>query len=92
MTEANKTYRTRSGRVLTGTEIDEIADEVAIADYDVTAVKRRRGRPTLGDGPAEIVPVRLDPELGEALDARVEREHSTRSEVMRRALRSYLAR
>ncbi len=92
MPENRRTYRTQSGRELADDDIERIADEVAVAKYDVTAVKkRRRGRPTMGDAPAEIVPVRLDPGLGAALDHRVEQEHSNRSEVIRRALRKYLA-
>lgn len=92
MAENPKSYRTWSGRDLTDDDIERIADEVAATDYDVAAIKkRRRGRPSMGDGPAEIVPVRLDPQLGAALDDRVEREHSNRSDGIRRALRQYLA-
>jgi uncharacterized protein (DUF4415 family) len=91
MTEKKKTYRTKTGVVLTDADIERIAEEVAVTDYDVALLKRRRGRPTLGDGPAEIVPVRIDRELVEALDACAEHEHTTRSEVIRKALRHYLA-
>jgi hypothetical protein len=86
-----KSYRTKTGAVLTDADIEHIADEVAVTDYDVALLKRGRGRPALGDGPAEIVPVRIDRELVEALDACAESEHSTRSEVIRKALRHYLA-
>ncbi|HEV2071678.1 MAG TPA: ribbon-helix-helix domain-containing protein [Acidimicrobiales bacterium] len=51
---------------------------------------RRRGRPLLGSTPAEVVPVRLDPDLKSAVDARAEPEHLSTSEVIRRALRRYL--
>ena len=92
MPENPRTYQTQSGRELTDEDIERIAGEVAATDYDVASIKRRRrGRPSLGDGPAEIVPVRLDSRLGAALDERVEQEHSNRSEVIRRALRQYLA-
>lgn len=92
MPDNTRTHRTQTGRELTDEDIDRLADEVAATDYDVASIKRRRrGRPTLGDGPAEIVPVRLDPELGAALVERAEQEHSNRSEVIRRALRQYLA-
>lgn len=86
-----KTYTTGSGRVLADDDLDAIAEEVERTDYDVDKVKsRRRGRPLLGSAPAEVVPVRLDPELKTAVEARAVAEHLTASEVIRRALRSYL--
>ncbi|MFV0308784.1 MAG: CopG family ribbon-helix-helix protein [Desertimonas sp.] len=86
-----KTYTTATGRVLTDDDLDAIAEEVEHADYDVEELKsRRRGRPLLGSAPAEVVPVRLDPELKNAVDARAEAEHLTTSEIIRKALRRYL--
>jgi predicted transcriptional regulator len=77
--------------VLADDDLDAIADEVEHRDYDVDELKaRRRGRPLLGSAPAEVVPVRLDPELKQAVDARAELEHLSTSEVIRRALRNYL--
>ena len=59
-----KTHRTRSGRILTDEEIDALSAEVAETDDDVEALKtRRRGRLAMGSGPADVVPVRIDPEL-----------------------------
>lgn len=55
-----------------------------------TLKTRRRGRPLLGSGPAEVVPVRLDPELKSAIEARAATEQLTTSELIRRALRHYL--
>lgn len=86
-----KTYTTATGRVLTDDDVDAIAEEVEHAEYDVEELKaRRRGRPLLGSAPAEVVPVRLDPELKGAVDARAEVEHLTTSEIIRKALRRYL--
>ncbi len=86
-----KTYETRPGRELTDTDIDAIADDVATKEYDIEALKaRRRGRPPMGAGPAEVVPVRIDPELRAAIEARAEAEHLTTSEVIRQALRRFL--
>lgn len=69
MTEP-KTHRTRSGRTLTDEEIDALSTEVAETDYDVEALKtRRRGRPSMGSAPADVVPVRIDPELRAAIEA-----------------------
>ncbi len=86
-----KTRRTRSGRTLTDTDLDAIAAEVAETDYDVEDLKtRRRGRPPMGSGPADVVPVRIDPELRAAIEARAEADHTTTSEIIRQALRRFL--
>ena len=86
-----KTYRTPGGRTLTDSDLDAIADEVEHKDYDVEELKtRRRGRPAMGSGPAQVVPVRLEPELKRAVDDRAEAEDLSASEVIRRALRKYL--
>ncbi|MFO7700144.1 MAG: ribbon-helix-helix protein, CopG family [Acidimicrobiia bacterium] len=86
-----KTHRTRSGHILTDKEIDALSTEVAETDYDVEALKtRRRGRPSMGSGPAEVVPVRIDPELRAAIEARAEAEHTTTSEIIREAIRRFL--
>ncbi|WP_256840629.1 ribbon-helix-helix domain-containing protein [Ornithinimicrobium faecis] len=65
------------------------ADE-AEKGYDVDQL-RKRGRKPMGDGPARVVPVRLDDTLLMALDKRAERDHTTRSELIRAALRAYVA-
>lgn len=90
MTDQNE-HRTRSGRTLTDEDIDAIAREVEETDYDVEALKtRRRGRPPMGSGPADVVPVRIDPELRAAIEARAEADHTTTSEIIREALRRFL--
>lgn len=87
-----KTRRTRSGRILTDEEIEQLATEVAETDYDVEGLKtrRRRGRPLMGSAPADVVPVRIDPELRAAIEARAEKEHATVSDVIREAIRRFL--
>jgi hypothetical protein len=86
-----KTHRTRSGRTLTDEDIDAIATEVQRTDYDVETLKaRRRGRPPMGSGPADVVPVRIDPELRAAIEARAEADHTTTSEIIREAIRRFL--
>ncbi len=85
------TYRTTTGRVLSEADLDAIAEEVETSDYDVAALReRRRGRPAIGSGPAEVVPVRIDPELRAAVTARAETEGTTTSEIIREALRRFL--
>ena len=89
MTE-NKTYgRTEAGVELTDDVLDELAAE-AEAGLDVAKLRRRPGRPSMGSGPAESFPVRLDPELRMAVDERAEAEQTTASDVIREALRRYL--
>lgn len=86
-----KTRRTKSGRTLSDEDIDALATEVEETDYDVEALKtRRRGRPPMGSGPADVVPVRVDPELRAAIEARAEADHTTTSEIIREALRRFL--
>ena len=85
-----KPMKTRTGRVLSDADVEALAHE-AERGYDIEQLKtRRRGRPMLGNGPSEIVPVRLDPELKQAVDARAEAEHRSASEIIRKALRRYL--
>ena len=88
---SDKTYKTGAGAVLTDADIAALADQVEHADYDVDALlERRRGRPSMGSGPASVVPVRIDPELKAAIDARVAADDSSTSEVIREALRRFL--
>ncbi|MGH8900479.1 MAG: CopG family transcriptional regulator [Egibacteraceae bacterium] len=75
--------------VITEKEIERLTAE-AEAGYEPTCLRRRGGRTPMGSGPAEAVPVRLDPELRQALEARAQREATTVSEVIRCALRDYL--
>ncbi|MGH8909782.1 MAG: CopG family transcriptional regulator [Egibacteraceae bacterium] len=86
----NKIYRTESRRELTEADIAAIADEVEHADYDIAELQTRRGRPLLGSAPAEVVPVRLDPALRQAVAARAAIDNTTTSEIIRNALRAYL--
>ena len=89
MTE-NKTHgRTKAGVELTDEVLDELAEQ-AEAGLDVTKLRRRPGRPPMGSGPADSLPVRLDPELRRAVDERAAAEHTTASDVVREALRRYL--
>ena len=77
-----KTYRTKTGRELTDADIEALADDVETTDYDVDRLKPRRGRPPLGTGPAEVVPVRLDPDLRAAVTERPEAEDTSTSDII----------
>lgn len=81
--------RTSGGVPVTDETVQRLADE-AEAGYDVARLRRRGGRRTLGSGPAEVVPVRLDPELRAALAARADAEDTSTSDVIRQALRAWL--
>lgn len=83
MTDKPKTYPTKTGKVLTDAEIEAMADEAECGYVVHTLKSRRRGRPMLGSAPPGVVPVRLDPDLRQAVEARAEAEHTTTSEVIR---------
>jgi uncharacterized protein (DUF4415 family) len=76
-----------NGEPVTDEMIQEWAAE-AESGYEVETL-RKRGRPTVGDGPGAIVPVRMDAALLEALTARAEQEHVSRSEAIREAVRTW---
>lgn len=90
MPERKKSHgRTKSGVELTDDVLDRMAQE-AEDGLDITTLRRRPGRPAMGSGPADSLPVRLDPELRQALDERASAENTTASDVVREALRRYL--
>ncbi len=79
---------TVKGTLVTEQDIDSWADE-AEQGYDVDRL-RRRGRKPAGDGPGQVVPVRLDKTLLAALAERAERDHLSRSAAIREAIRAYV--
>ncbi|MGN6325049.1 ribbon-helix-helix domain-containing protein [Pseudolysinimonas sp.] len=76
------------GVPVTDALIDSWSKE-AEAGYSVERL-RKRGRKPVGDGPAEVVPVRMDKSLLDALTARAERDHVSRSEAIRAAVRDWV--
>ncbi len=78
-------FVTAAGRTLTTTEIESLSAE-AESGYEVSAMRLR----TQGSR-AEVVPVRLQPELKVAVEHRAEVESTSVSDVIRSALRAYLA-
>lgn len=77
------------GKPVTDTDIQDWAHE-AERGYDVEQLRKSGCKP-IGDGPARVVPVRIDAALLAALTERAERGHISRSEVIRAAIRSYVA-
>ena len=90
MSDEPRTYRTKTGRVLTDADIEALADE-AERGYDVERLAKRPGRPRIGAAPAVVVPVRLHADLQAAAKSFAEAELTSVSELVRDALRIYLA-
>jgi|GEM_PF-373002 len=85
-----KTYgRSKAGVELTDEALQKMAEE-AEGGLDVAKLRRRLGRPSMGSGPADTFPVRLEPELRKAVDDRAAKDHTTASGIVREALREYL--
>lgn len=80
---------TSGGVPVTDEVIERVAAE-AEEGFDIETLRRRGGRRPMGSAPAEVVPVRLDPQLRAALAERAEADDTTASEVIRDALRAWL--
>ena len=80
---------TIDGVPVTDEMIQEWADE-AERGYDVEVLKKRGRRP-IGDGAARVVPVRMDDSLVAAVDQRAEKDGTSRSEIIRSAVRAVVA-
>ena len=80
---------TIDGVPVTDEMIQEWADE-AEHGYDVEVLKKRGRRP-IGDGAARVVPVRMDDSLVAAVDQRAEKDGTSRSEIIRSAVRAFVA-
>jgi predicted DNA-binding protein len=90
MPEKKSYGRTKSGIEVTDELIEQYVAE-AEAGYDLDKLKIVRGRPLIGSAPAKSFPVRLEPELREALDDRAKATGEPAAEIVRTALRRYLA-
>lgn len=90
MPRRNRKYRLKTGEVLTDADLHRLADEYATKEFDLSTFIRLPGRPMMGKSVANVVPVRLDDEVVDSLNSRARRDHTTRSEVIRRAITLYL--
>lgn len=91
MPERKSHGRSKAGVELTDEVLERMANEAeAGAGLDISKLRRRPGRPAMGSGPAESFPVRLEPELRQALDERAAQDETTPSEIVREALRRFL--
>jgi hypothetical protein len=87
---ADGIWGTVKGVPVTDEVIDELVKNAESGFHGATF--KPAGRPrTVGGKPAQTVTVRLDPERISAVQERAEREHTSASEIMRRALDHYLA-
>lgn len=91
MRKRQRKYRLKTGIIITDRDLDRMADEVAARDFDLTEFRRLPGRPLMGEAVAEVVPVRIEPGLIKTIDNRAKTEGTTRSDIIRRAIHSYLA-
>ena len=91
MADKTKTYRTKTGKVLTDSDVETLGRR-GRRRLRRRSTQGRRGaaNPSMGSAAAEVVPVRLDPELKEAVESRAQREQTTTSEIIREALRKFL--
>ena len=80
---------TINGVPVTDEMIQEWADETE-RGYIVEVLKKRGRRP-IGDGAARVVPVRMDDSLVAAVDQRAEKDGTSRSEIIRSAVRAFVA-
>jgi len=91
MKKRQKTYRLKSGAVVTDLDIRRMADDVATRDFDLSKFTRLPGRPLMGKAVAEVVPVRIEPSIVKSIDRRARKEGTTRSDIIRQAIKIYLA-
>ena len=91
MKKRQKTYRLKSGVVVTDLDIQRMADDVATRDFDLSKFTRLPGRPLMGKAVAEVVPVRIEPSIVKSIDRRAKKEGTTRSGIIRQAITNYLA-
>ena len=91
MKKKQKTYRLKSGVVVTDLDIQRMADDVATRDFDLSKFTRLPGRPLMGKAVTEVVPVRIEPSIVKSIDRRAKKEGTTRSDIIRQAITNYLA-
>jgi Ribbon-helix-helix protein, copG family len=84
-----RNYGTSNGHAITDADIERLVAE-AERGYDLAKLKPRPGRKPMGSTAAEVVPVRLNPELKLAVELRAAADHTTSSEIIRQALREFL--
>ena len=91
MKKKNRVYHMLDGEILTDADFERMSDEIATRDFDLSKFTRLPGRPLMGKAVAEVVPVRIEPAIVKSIDRRARKEGTTRSDIIRQAIKSYLA-
>ncbi len=91
MRKKNRVYHMIDGEILTDADFERMADDVATRDFDLSKFTRLPGRPLIGKAVAEVVPVRIEPAIVKSIDRRARKEGTTRSDIIRQAIKIYLA-
>jgi hypothetical protein len=91
MRKKNRVYHMLDGEILTDADFERMADDVATRDFDLSKFTRLPGRPLMGKAVAEVVPVRIEPSIVKSIDRRAQKEGTTRSDIIRQAIKIYLA-
>ena len=90
MKKINRVHHLIDGEILTDADFDRMADDFATRDFDLSRFTRLPGRPLMGNAVAQVVPVRIEPAIVESIDRRAKKEGTTRSDIIRRAINTYL--
>ena len=91
MNKRKRVYRMINSEILTDADFERMANDVATRDFDLSKFTRLPGRPLMGKAVAEVVPVRIEPSVVKSIDRRAKKEGTTRSDIIRQAINSYLA-
>ena len=91
MNKRKRVYNMIDGEILTDEDFERMADDVATRDFDLSKLTRLPGRPLMGKAVAQIVPVRIEPAIVKSIDRRAKKEGTTRSDIIRQAINTYLA-
>ncbi len=91
MNKRKRVYHMINGEILTDEDFERMAADVATRDFDLSKFTRLPGRPLMGKAVAEVVPVRIEPAIVKSIDRRAKKDGTTRSDIIRQAINSYLA-
>ena len=91
MNKRKRVYHMIDGEILTDEDYERMADVVVTRDFDLSKLTRLPGRPLMGKAVAQVVPVRIEPAIVKSIDRRAKKEGTTRSDIIRQAINTYLA-
>ena len=91
MNKRKRVYHMIDGEILTDEDYERMADDFATRDFDLSRFTRLPGRPLMGKAVAQVVPVRIEPAIVKSIDRRAKKDGTTRSDIIRQAINSYLA-